>query len=130
MSMESRLRTISATTTGCEQIPGAPEQFTLIPTTSDGAKSLRQPSRAAASPVSDAMPRRTISATTAASTFSVCGSMELAAFTDTTAPGYGPGMPGWAVGLNALTTRYFGVSCNTAAAAGMARKVRRSIIEV
>src|SRR5207302_3307517 len=41
-SMETRLRTISATTTGCEQIPGAPEQFTLMPMTSDGRSEERR----------------------------------------------------------------------------------------
>src|SRR5712692_7676388 len=97
-SIATRLRTISATTTGCEQIPGAPEQFTLTPTTSAGKKNLRQASRAAASPVRAAIPRPIISVTVAVSTFSVCGSMELAALTETTDPGYGPGIPGCAEG--------------------------------
>src|SRR5437764_12258269 len=119
-SIDTRLRTISATTTGCEQMPGAPEQFTLMPMTSDGEKNLRQASRAVGSPVSAVMPRRTISATMMASTFSVSGSMEFAAFTEITEPGYGPGMPGCGLGWKALTTWYFGVSGRAAAAAGMA----------
>src|SRR6266508_4379513 len=99
-----RFRTISAATTGCEQIPGAPEQFTLIPTISVGEKNLRHASRAAVSPVSAAIPRRTISATVEVSTFSVCGSIDFSALTETTVPGYLPGIPGVAEDLKGLTT--------------------------
>ncbi len=94
-----RLSTISATTAGSEQMAGAPEQLTLIPTTSRGETKRAQASSARWSPVSERIPSASIRFTTARSAFPDFASNEFSACTRTTRPGYGPGMPGWAAAL-------------------------------
>ena len=83
----TRFRTISATTTGDDMIPGAPEQLTLIPTISAGVMKRAHASRTSASPVKARMPCAIISRTTAGSGFSLAGSMQLPACTEATCPG-------------------------------------------
>ena len=84
------------TTSGVDIMPGAPEQFTLMPTTSAGVKKRAQLSRASVSPVSARMPCAIISRTVGTSTFSDAASIDFSACTCATLPGYGPGMPGCA----------------------------------
>ncbi len=67
-------------------IPGAPEQFTLMPTTSAELKKRAQLSRASESPVSARIPCATISRTVGTSTFSVVSSIEFSACTRATTP--------------------------------------------
>ena len=100
-----RLRAISATTSGIDIAPGAPEQLTLMPTKSCALKKRAQLSRGSLSPVSVVMPRAIIACTVGTSTFSVASSMHRGECTVTTRPGYGPGMPGCAAGLYLVTTR-------------------------
>ena len=76
-----------------------------MPTKSCALKKRAQLSRASLSPVSVVMPRAIISLTVGTSTFSVTSSMHFGEWTVTTRPGYGPGMPGCAAGLNFVTTR-------------------------
>ena len=82
-----RLRTISPTISGVDMMLGAPEQFTLMPTTSDGVKKRAQESRASLSPVSVRMPLEIISRTVGTSTLSVPVSIDRSACTATTWPG-------------------------------------------
>src|SRR4051794_7111145 len=103
-----RLRTISATTFGSEQTCGAPEQFTLMPTTSEALKNRCHASAGLGSPVSVVIPFEIISRITAGSGFALFSSMERGECTETTLPGYGPGMPGRSDGLCAVTERYAG----------------------
>ena len=85
--------------------PGAPEQLILIPTKSFASKNRRQLSRGSLSPVSVDIPRAIISLTAGTSTCSVASSMHFGEWTVTTRPGYIPGIPGCADGLNLVTTR-------------------------
>ena len=73
---------------------GAPEQFTLMPTTSLGEKKLAQASRSLFVFVSDCIPVDSILRMTASSTRSVSGSMAASECRRVTAPRYGPGIPG------------------------------------
>ncbi len=94
-----RLRTISATTSGIDIAPGAPEQLILMPTKSCALKKRAQLSRGSLSPVSVVMPWAIICLTVGTSTFSVTSSMHFGEWTVTTRPGYRPGMPRWPSGL-------------------------------
>ena len=55
-----RLRVISATTSGVDIAPGAPDAFTLIPTKSRASKNRAQLSRGSLSPVNVDIPRAII----------------------------------------------------------------------
>src|SRR5579862_1981806 len=87
----TRLRTMPRTTSGEEQMIGAPEQFTLIPTMSAGEKKLAHASRSAFAPVSDCIPLDSILSTVAWSTCPDGTSITLSDWTRATIPGYGPG---------------------------------------
>jgi hypothetical protein len=76
-----------------------------MPTKSSALKKRAQLSRASLSPVNAVMPRAIIVCTVGTSTVSVTSSMQRGAWTVTTLPGYGPGMPGCFHGLNRVTTR-------------------------
>ena len=82
-----RLRVISATTSGIDIAPGAPDAFTLIPTKSRASKNRAQLSRGSVSPVNVVIPRAIIACTVGTSTFSVTSSMHLGEWTVTTRPG-------------------------------------------
>jgi hypothetical protein len=100
-----RLFAISATTSGIDIAPGAPDAFTLMPTKSCALKKRAQLSRGSLSPVSVVMPRAIIAFTVGTSTFSVTSSMQRGECTVTTRPRYGPGMPGCGAGLYFVTMR-------------------------
>src|SRR6476646_7634933 len=100
-----RLFEISATTSGIDMAPGAPEQLILMPTKSCALKNRAQLSRGSLSPVSVVMPRAIMVCTVGTSTFSVDSSMHLGEWTVTTRPGYGPGIPDCGDGLNLVTIR-------------------------
>src|SRR5436190_13198910 len=100
-----RFRAISATTSGIDIAPGAPEQLILMPTKSLELKKRAQLSRGSLSPVSVVIPRAIICWTVGTSTFSVSSSMHFGEWTVTTRPGYGPGIPDCADGLNLVTIR-------------------------
>jgi hypothetical protein len=53
-------RAISAITSGVDIAPGAPEQFALMPTTSEGAMNFLHASASFFAPVSACMPREII----------------------------------------------------------------------
>jgi hypothetical protein len=70
------------------------------------------------------IPCAIISRTVASSAFPVVVSTALSDFTDTTRPGYGPGMPGFAAGAYFETTRSAGSPsgfCGLAAAEAVIR---------
>src|SRR5688572_6574884 len=115
-----RLSTMPETTSGADMMLGAPEQFTLTPTTSLGVIKRAQQSRSSLSPVSARIPSESMLRTTCGSTFAVASSMQRGEATLTTWPRYGPGMPGLAAGLKADTTLYFGISAPCWAANGSA----------
>src|SRR5713101_695415 len=79
-----------------------------MPTTSEGWMNWRQASPGVFLPVSAQMPRAIISRTISSLAALVSVSTHLSDFTAITRPGYGPGMPGAAAGLYALTMRSFG----------------------
>src|ERR1035438_6577761 len=67
MPSATRFLTIPPTTSVAEKILGAPEQFTLMPTTSFASKKCAQASRSFFAPVSEHMPRANISRTVGSS---------------------------------------------------------------
>ena len=69
-----------------------------MPTWSDGWKKRRQASGVVRAPVSVRMPRAIISRTTSSFAVPVAVSTHFSDLTDTTRPGYGPGMPGIGAG--------------------------------
>ena len=100
-----RLREISATMSGIDIAPGAPEQLILMPTKSSALKNRAQLSRGSLSPVRVVIPWAIIAFTVGRSTFSVTSSMQFGECTVTTRPGYRPGIPGSPAGLWRVTTR-------------------------
>src|ERR1035438_1459521 len=90
--------------------PGAPEQLTLMPTVSLGAKNEFHESRASVDPVRPRMPWAIMSCTTGTLILLVAVSIDCSALTRTTDPEYFPGMPGDAAGWKRDTTLYFGRS--------------------
>src|SRR5262249_58429576 len=82
----------------------SPPQFTLMPTRSAGSKNRRHAPVVESAPVSARMPRAIMSRTTSAFAAPVEVSTEPADVTDTTRPGYGPGMPADAAGGEPETT--------------------------
>src|SRR3990172_4532970 len=76
-----------------------------MPTTSEGSKKRRQASSAVRSPVSAHIPCAIISRTTSGSATLLSASTDRADFTDTTRPGYGPGMAGKAAGGETAPSR-------------------------
>jgi hypothetical protein len=66
-----RLAAISATTSGMDMAPGAPDALTLMPTKSALVKNRAQLSRGSRSPVSDVMPLAIMVRTVGTSTRSV-----------------------------------------------------------
>jgi hypothetical protein len=101
-------RTTSPTISYAEMQCGYPPQFTLMPTRSAGSKKRRHASGVVAAPVSVRMPRAIISRTASSFAAPVEISTDFADVTDTTRPGYGPGMPGDAAGAYFDTTRRAG----------------------
>ena len=78
---------------------GKPPQLTLMPTTSAGTKKRRQASGVVLAPVSARMPLAIISRTTVSFACPVDMSTLFSDLTDTTRPGYGPGIPGVFAGV-------------------------------
>ena len=98
-----RLLTISATTSGIDIAPGAPEQLILMPTTSCALKKRAQLSRGSLSPVSVVMPRAIIACTVGTSTFSVASSMHFGRMNGDDAAGIRARHAGLGRGLNLVT---------------------------
>src|ERR1039458_3626225 len=103
-----------------------------MPTTSVASKKFAQASRSFFAPVSERMPRDSISATVPSSTLSVAESTDFSECTRTALPANGPGIPGFGEGAKRLTTRYLGISVAVAALAlamaASCRKSRRCIV--
>src|SRR5690349_24082709 len=117
-------------------IPGEPEQFTLMPTTSSGEKKEAQASLGSLAPVSVHMPLESICPATARSTFSLSVSMTESALTRTTVAGYLPGMPAPRPSGKGVLILYWGSlltaareRAGSAGNAAVCRKVRRRIGE-
>src|SRR5260370_7368707 len=106
-------RTTSATISYADTTNGYPPQLTLIPTTSEGSKNRRHASGVALAPVSARRPRAIISRTASSFARPVEVSTHFSDLTDTTRPGYGPGIPGVAAGATLDTTRTAGVPAAT-----------------
>src|SRR5258708_2267863 len=112
-----RLSTIPLTISIEEKMLGAPEQFTFTPTTSEASKRDAQASRWFFAPVSEHIPRDSISRTAGSSTLRVAVLTDLSECTRTALPANGPGIPGFGDGAKRLTTRDLGISLVVAAQA-------------
>src|ERR1039457_5242834 len=80
---------------------------------------------------SDLIPLAIICLTSSRFTLAELASIEFSEWTLITCPGLGPGIPGWAAGLYALTTGYVGSSAGRATsgpAAATCRKIRLSTL--
>jgi hypothetical protein len=84
--------------------------LTLIATVSDGSKNFRHASPTVGAPVRVRIPRAIISRTTSSFAAPVVTSTHFSDATDTTRPGYGPGMPGVAAGTYRVTMRRRGTA--------------------
>ena len=107
---------------------GAPEQLTLMPTTSFGEIKRAQASASRASPVRLRMPLEIICLTSSRFTRSVSVSMDRSEWMRTTWPGYRPGMPGVSAALYGVTTRYTGFSTGVPSSGEAAAICRNSLL--
>src|SRR5215467_6707724 len=106
---------VSATISCDETTQGRPPALTLMPTTSSGVKKRRHDEMVFDSPTSARIPRSIISRTASPSIFSPSSLRHFADLTETTLPGYGPGIPGAADGLCGVTILYLGTSLDSSA---------------